>query len=161
MIICSNHISFFDPVAIGLGIKRQICFMAKSEFFTDCGIFVRAFLKACGVFSVKRGSSDIRSVNYAAKLLADSKAVGIFPQGKIVKDGSFEPKAGAALLAVKNHVPVLPVFVWTDGKIRPFSTVTVTFGEVIIPPDDHSLRAARQLTQTIKERINTIGEAKN
>ena len=161
VVLCSNHRSFFDPLAISFGVRRNIYFMAKSEFFTDSGIFVKFFMKLCGVFPVKRESSDLGSVNTAAQLLSKNKIVGIFPQGKIVKDGTFEPKSGAALLAVKNQTPVLPVSIDFEGSIRPFSKITVTFGNLIPPPKDTSLKAARGLTKIIKERITAQLEGKH
>ncbi len=127
--------------------------MAKSEFFTDRGFFVRAFMKMCGVFAVKRNTSDRRSVNKASEILSEENVVGIFPQGKIVTDGTFEPKSGAALLSVKNGVPVLPVSIYVNGAVRPFRKITVRFGEVLMPPDDDSLKTARDFTKIIKEHI--------
>lgn len=161
VILCSNHISFFDPLAVAFGVHRSIRFMAKSEFFTESGIFVRYFMKLCGVVPVRRESSDMGFVNNAAKLLSENKIIGIFPQGKIVSDGTFEPKAGAALLAVKNRIPVLPVSVYAEGKIRPFAKITVRFGDLIQPPKDNSLKTARNLTKIIKERVTAQLEEKH
>lgn len=120
---------------------------------------MRLFMKLCGVFPVKRSSSDIKSVNKANSLLSLGRIIGIFPQGKIVRDGSFEPKAGSALLAVKNSVPVLPVSIYSKGKIKPFSKITVTFGKLLYPPKDTSLKAARKFSKTIKEQITAQLEA--
>lgn len=135
--------------------------MAKSEFFTDCGFFVKAFMKLCGVFSVKREYSDTGALNKASVLLKNGNIVGIFPQGRIVSIKSvFEPKAGAALLSVKENVPVLPVSVFSQGKIRPFSKITVIIGKTIFPEfespaKENSLKAARNLNKLIKKSINT------
>lgn len=161
LIVCCNHISFFDPLVLGFAFRRKIFFMAKSEFFTDCGFFVKAFMKLCGVFSVKREYSDTGALNKASVLLKNGNIVGIFPQGRIVSIKSvFEPKAGAALLSVKENVPVLPVSVFSQGKIRPFSKITVIIGKTIFPEfespaKENSLKAARNLNKLIKKSINT------
>ena len=165
LIICSNHISLLDPVIIAMGVRRHIFFMAKSEFFTDKGFFVKYFMKLVGAFPVKRSTADLHSVSDAASLLNQNKQVGIFPQGRIVNDNtSFELKAGAALLAVKTNAPIIPVSIYCENKIRPFSKITVTFGESIVPNQNdgkQSVKSARKLTQKIKEQISAQLEAKH
>lgn len=154
LIVCSNHISYFDPVSVGLGIARNIRFMAKSELFTDGGRLFSLFLRSCGVFAVERNQADKNAVTTAEKLLSKGKVIGIFPQGGIVRNRQeFSPKAGAALLSVRTQTPILPVSVYAEGKIRPFCKITVRYGEVMIPPADRSLKAARKWNRELETRI--------
>ena len=154
LLLCSNHISFFDPIAIGLGVRRKIYFIAKSEFFTNYGIFVRGFFRSCGVIPIKRGKSDQGAIGTAENYLKSGKQIGIFPQGGISKDRkAFSPKSGAALISVRTQTPIIPVSVFSLDKIRPFSRVTVRFGKPVYPPEDSSLRSARQLSAEIREKI--------
>lgn len=130
--------------------------MAKSEFFTDKGLFVKWFMKIVGAFPVKRNTSDMQSVSDAVSILLSENQIGIFPQGKIVTDDSFDMKSGAALLSVKTQSPVLPVSIYKDGKTKIFSKITVTFGKLIYPADEKSktsIKQARLLTEKIKEQI--------
>lgn len=113
-------------------------------------------MKSMGAFPVKRDMSDMKSVSDAVNLLEQEKQVGIFPQGKIVKDKTFDIKSGAALIAIKTQSPILPVSIHTNKKIRPFSKITVTFGKIIFPAETNSrshIKQARKLTQNIKEQI--------
>lgn len=139
--------------------------MAKSEFFTEKGFIVKIFMKLMGAFPVKRNTSDIKSVSDAINLLEQEKQVGIFPQGRIVRDnGSFDLKSGAALLAVKSSAKILPVSIYTEGKIKPFSKITVTFGHTVIPAknsNERTVKSAKQITQKIKEQISAQLEAKH
>lgn len=50
--LCSNHISNFDPPTVGIKIRRQVRFMAKSELF-DVPV-LGPIIKAVGAFPVKR-----------------------------------------------------------------------------------------------------------
>lgn len=164
LIICSNHISLLDPVLLAMGIKQQIYFMAKSEFFTEKGFFVKIFMKIVGAFPVKRNTSDIKSVSDAVLLLKHNKKLGIFPQGRIVKDNNFDMKSGAALLSIKTQTPVLPVSIYTNGKIGLFSEITVTFGEPVYPlknEEKNSVKQARIFTEKIKGQIVAQLEAKH
>ena len=45
-IIASNHLSFSDPVLLGLGQKRRLNFMAKDELFKN-KFFVHKGLHIC------------------------------------------------------------------------------------------------------------------
>ncbi len=156
-VLCSTHISYFDPVCLGMGIRRKIHFMAKSEFFTEHGFFVRNFFRACGVFPVKRGSADKRSVSTAEALLQKGRIVGIFPHGGISRDGSFSPKAGAALLCCRSSVPMVPAAIITKGKVRPFRKMTVVFGSPIYPGGD-SLRSAREMNRELLKETEKLME---
>ena len=149
-ILCANHTSFFDPVVIGFCIRRRVCFMAKSEFFNGCGKFVSCFMTLCGVFPVKRNSADKACADRAGQLLKNGKIIGIFPQGKIVRDiNSFDPKAGALLLASRFDVPVIPLSIYHEGRIRLFSKMTVRVCEPVYA-DDSSLKSARKAALKLK-----------
>lgn len=136
--------------------------MAKSEFFTDKGKFVKNFMKVCGAFPVKRNSSDLNAVNDAGELLKKGKVTAIFPQGRIARNiNEFEPKAGAALLSVKNNVPIVPVSIYTESRRKPFSKITVRIGKPIENSEDDSIKSARKLTIKVKEQIKTQLEGKH
>ena len=155
-VLASNHISYFDPLCLGMGFRRQIFFMAKSGLFEDHGALAGAFLRSCGVFPVVRGSADVTAVSRAEELLEMGKIVGIFPQGGIrrAEDG-FEPKAGAALLAARKGVPLLPVFISVKGRIRPFARIKVAIGRPLFA-EDASLRAARELNRRLISEMRSV-----
>lgn len=128
--------------------------MAKSEFFTNYGIFVRGFFRSCGVIPINRGKSDINAIVKAEKYINEGRQIGIFPQGGISKNRrTFTPKAGAALISVRTKTPIIPVSIFSLDKIRPLCRITVRFGKPLYPPDDNSLKAARQLSAELKEKI--------
>ena len=156
-VLASNHVSYFDPLCLGFGFRRTLHFMAKSELFTDYGIFVRVFFRLCSVFPVKRSTADTASVNKAASLLKKGCAVAIFPQGGIVNDNCFTPKSGAALLSARCKVPLLPVSIYSKGKIRPFTRITVRIGEPLWA-EDESLRKAKHLNMKLQAKIQSFLE---
>ncbi len=133
LIVCCNHKSLIDPGLIALAFGRQVHFMAKSEFFYQHGTFIKNLLYRLGAFPVHRDKGDVDAIKTAMSLLENAEVVGIFPQGCIVRDGdmSFHPKAGVALLAQKAKAPILPMSIYSEGKIRLFSRITVRIGEII------------------------------
>lgn len=59
-IIASNHMSFSDPVLLGLGQRRRLFFMAKQELFKNK--FFAGLIRALGAFPVERGAGDGKAI---------------------------------------------------------------------------------------------------
>lgn len=106
----SNHRSNLDPLFLGLCIPRFIHFMAKEELFENR--FIGGFLRLLLAFPVKRKTADLSSVRRALKLISSGKALGIFPEGKrAITDDIDEMEKGAAFMAVRAAVPVVPMYI--------------------------------------------------
>lgn len=123
LLVCSNHISLHDPIAIAAACKRQICYMGKKELF-KIPLF-GGFLKSLGAFPIDRKSgSDVGAIRHSISLLESEKAVGIFPQG--TRHPNTDPattpiQKGAGMLVDKTNATVIPVFIQTKKrKITPF-----------------------------------------
>ena len=164
VILCSNHKSVLDPCLLAISVrKRQIFYMAKSELFEGRW---GNLLRRLGAFPVHRNSGDAGSVRTALSLLESGKLLGIFPQGKCVFDATpFQPKAGVAMLAAKSHADVVPACVYCEGRIRPFSQVTVRFGPRIpfadLHVEDGSKTAIKQASCFIAREVNRLLEEKH
>lgn len=108
VLVVSNHASYWDPVVVGCALRRQVHFMAKADLFKIplLGYVIRAL----GAFPVQRGSGDRQAIRRALELLEEGKVVGIFPEGTRSKTGALlDPHRGAAMLALRAKVPVLPM----------------------------------------------------
>lgn len=109
LIVVSNHASYYDPPVLLTSVyPREIRFMAKVELFKNP--ITGFFLKKHGAFPVNREKADRKSLQKALELLRQNQVVGIFPEGTRVK--SKEERQvfrGAAYLAFKAKVPILPV----------------------------------------------------
>lgn len=117
VILCSNHIHWFDPLLLGVYIKRKIYFMAKAELFKKK--FFAIILKGINAFPVKRGTADIYAIKTSLKLVRNGHVLGIFPEGTRSKDGNLLPaEPGAALIAVKSDVPTVPVRITGSYRFR-------------------------------------------
>jgi len=117
-ILASNHISYLDPIALGVISFRKLSFMARHDLF--CNPFFSWLLTACGVFPVKRDSIDSAALKEALRRLKSAHALAIFPEGRRVPEGTtVRPQAGIGFLAVKADVPVIPVFIKGTGKALP------------------------------------------
>lgn len=109
-IAAGNHASAIDPPMIGLVLRRRAAYMGKVELFSIP--VLGAWLRSVGVFPVRRGQPDRNAVRLSLKVLADGGVLVMFPEGTRSPDGRLQdPEPGAALLALRTGVPVLPVAV--------------------------------------------------
>ncbi len=160
-VMCINHISMFDPVVTSCVIKRPIRFIGKQELFKVP--VLGWYLKSINVIPIKRGAADINAVKTSLKALKDGEVLGIFPTGtRERKNPNAQPKPGAAMIALKANVPIIPVHIEADYK--PFSKVVVTAGK----PVDVSSFEGRKLSQEefasvaelIYKNIKALGDDK-
>lgn len=124
-IVCSNHISNFDPVFLAAFLNRMPRYLAKKELFE---IPVLSWLvKKLKAIPVDRNSADMKAFKSAMEYLKNGELLGIFAQGTRVKEGEMKgAKAGVALFAVKSNAPVIPVCI--TGNYKLFSKITINFG---------------------------------
>lgn len=163
LILCCNHKSVFDPILLALPFRRPVCYMAKSELFTDHGAFVRSLLTRLGAFPVKRNRGDRKALRTAAQILRSGGILGIFPQGGVVaQETPFTPKAGAPLLAGKTGAPILPAAICCSGALHPFQRGAIRFGHMICR-EEFPLRKGsvdiRALGALLAKRVNELLEA--
>lgn len=129
VIICSNHISWWDPVAVGCSVSRTVRFMAKEELF-HVPLF-GWYLRALRSFPVKRGAPDRKAFRTSLEILERGEVLGLFPEGargKGLKVRKAEP--GAAIIALRTGAPVVPVAVASSYRVG--DTLTVKIGEPMV-----------------------------
>ena len=128
-IVCSNHLSNYDPVFLALTQKRQIYYMAKAELFKNK--FLSWLIRTLGAFPVERGAGDGKAINQAEEVVNDGRLLGIFIEGTRSKTGEFlRPKSGAAIIAHQMNVPVIPVCITPKNKkVKVFQKVTISWGK--------------------------------
>ncbi|TMN20694.1 lysophospholipid acyltransferase family protein [Lentibacillus cibarius] len=137
VIICSNHISNFDPPVVGITSPRDIYFMAKGELFEH--VFLRKLLRAIHAFPVKRGMKDRNALRQGLQILEDGKTLGLFPEGTRSKTGTLgKPMAGAGFFALRSNAAIVPCAI--IGPYKPGKKLTVIYGE---PMDMEAHRSAK------------------
>lgn len=163
LVLCSNHISFLDPMFLEMCQKRHVFFMAKEELFKS-KLAVWFFQKQLGAFPVKRGKGDTGALDTAREIVAQGRIMGIFPEGTRSKDGQLgRAKSGAALIASQTGSQVLPVAVVArNQKVKPFHKTRIVFGKPMTlqelhldDPEHPDLRFASRL---IMDRIGELLE---
>ncbi len=127
-LVASNHVSFLDPLVVGVACPRRLTFMARSTLFAHP--LLAAWLRGVGAISLRRGEADPSAVRTAIQLLRQGKPMALFPEGGRQVSGVLgAAKRGVGLLALLAQVPIVPVYV--QGTFQ------------VLPPSAHRLHRAK------------------
>lgn len=159
VLICANHTRNSDPLYIVFALRQKmpLRIMAKEEM-KHWPLVGPLLSKTDLMIWVKRGNADIVAVKAGLKALKSQKKLLIFPQGtrsEEVGDG----KTGAAMMAIRAGVPILPVFI--PAKKLWFRRTPVVIGEAYYPfLEDRkpTLEDYRAVTQDLMNRISKLEE---
>lgn len=160
VLICGNHTTLGDPLYVlcCIGFRPQCRVMAKQELMK---IPVLGFiLKKAGIIGVNRGKSDVAAIKECMRVLKNGEKLLMFPEGTRVKEGETgEGHTGAALLATRTGVPILPIYI--QPKKRWFCKTTVIFGTPYQPEYEGRKPNAedyQRITDDLMRRIHELGE---
>jgi 1-acyl-sn-glycerol-3-phosphate acyltransferase len=162
-ILAPNHFSNFDHFFLGIFLRRQVQFMAKSQLFRFPLDFI---LSHGGTFPVRRGQHDQEAFTTAHTVLRKGGIVGMYGEGGRSRSKKLRsPKAGLGRLALESGVPVTPVVIHGSEHVRElrFPKVTIQYGEPltferVARPDREQCERA---SVVVFERIREMYEALN
>jgi 1-acyl-sn-glycerol-3-phosphate acyltransferase len=159
VILAPNHLSYADWGAVAVfsyEAGRFPVFLIKSSVF-DVKV-VGPLLRKLGELPVYRNRNDAALVlRQAEDALRDGQCVIVYPEGTASRDPGLWPmvaKTGAARLALKTGVPVIPIGQWGAHEVLPYgSTKPRLFPRkrarlVAGPPVDLSAWEGKPLTAT-------------
>jgi len=152
VIFAANHHSHLDTPVLLTSIPepwRHTLFAgAAADYFFRTPVTSALAALAINAVPIERTKVSRRSADRLAELIDAGWSLLIFPEGGRSPDGWGQPfRGGAAYLAVRCGVPVVPVHIEGTGRIlrkgrtlpRPAST-RVTFGSPLRPAPDHDAR---------------------
>ncbi|MFG2086259.1 MULTISPECIES: lysophospholipid acyltransferase family protein [unclassified Spirillospora] len=172
-LLVGNHLSFADHFFGPLPLMRPIFFIGKGEYFTGKGVkglISKAFMTGVGVVPVDRtgGSAADAALQTGLRILAEGKLLGIYPEGTRAPDNRlYRGKTGAARLALKSRVPVIPMAMINTFELMPpgqtYPRLGVRPGVRFGKPMDFSRHYGREddkavLREVTDEIMNAIRE---
>lgn len=154
VLLCCNHISNFDPIVVGIMIKRDVYYMAKEELF-KVPVFGKV-VEMCNAFPVKRGMSDREALRKGLKVLKEGHVLGLFPEGTRSKNGELgKGLAGAGFFALKSEAEVIPCAI--IGPYKSFRKLKMVYGRPIDMTELRKNRAsAEEVTELIMSEIHKL-----
>lgn len=133
-VFVSNHLSYMDTPVVLSRIPVQFRFMAKDGLFKIP--FLGTHLMQAGHIPVPLGDprAAVKSLTIAAQTIRDrGVSVLVFPEGGRSMDGVLRNfKEGAAYIAIKAGVPVVPIALVGTRSILAMGSATFRPGAVTL-----------------------------
>lgn len=134
-----GHRSILDTPIVSLAGPRVLRYMGAENYFKIP--MVGWFLRAMGGFPVERASTDRQALRLAEWVLRNGEPLAVFPESTRQQGPIIQPiKEGAAFLACRAQVPIVPVGIGGTERALPKGArvprprkVTMVIGEPILP----------------------------
>ncbi len=156
VIIC-NHRSPVDPSFIQLATgPRVVHWMVAREYVRHPAL--AWFFRANQAIPVSRGGIDTAATKLAIRLAEEGELVALFPEGRINTSGQLlmPGRPGAALIALKARVPVVPCYCQGSpydgtmlGALVTPARVRLTIGEPIDLSAYHGRESEREVLEEL------------
>ena len=165
-VFVSNHLSYMDSPVILANIPVQFRFLAKSGLFRIP--LLGTHLTSAGHIPVPRDNARaaVKTMTTAAQAIRDrSISLLIFPEGGRSPNGELADfKEGAAYIAIRAGVPIVPIALKGTREVLPFGSGHVRSGPVTmrigdpIPTTQEQSRDRVRVTAELRERIVSLLE---
>ncbi len=165
VILAANHESFADIVVLLACLPLPVRFLAKRSIFR---VPVLGWsIAAAGFIPVDRGdpSRGAATLDAALKRLRNGRSVVIFPEETRTRTGELQAfKKGAALLALRSGLPLLPIGLAGTRRILPPDSLVMSPGRAVVSVGEpievsgSGPKEARRLTERLRAEIGRLRE---
>jgi len=134
-LMVSNHMSFFDVPAVNYPAACGTVGLAARKYK---GTKYEPLFSLYPLIWVEQFSADRRALRDAITVLKAGVSLGIAPEGTRSKVGALiQGRGGAAFVATRADVPIVPACVWGTEKVfkRPRPKVIVRYGKPFRLPE--------------------------
>ena len=155
------HRSNIDTPLAAAVTSRRMRFMGKDSIwkFKPIGWIISSL----GAFPVTRGSADREALKRCIAVLESGEPLVLFPEGTRQSGPVVQPLFdGAAYVAVKAGVPIIPVGIGGSEGVMPKGSKMIyprkcvlVVGEPIVAVADETGRIPRSAVKDITERLTT------
>jgi len=131
VILASNHVSYLDPIFLGVSLPRRANYMAKEEIFRNP--LIAWFLGKLQAYPVSRDRVNSSSIKRTLDLLKKGRVLLLFPEGTR-GDGRtlLKAKPGIAIIAERSGAPMVPVFLEGPEKVLPRGSHRIRLHKVTV-----------------------------
>jgi 1-acyl-sn-glycerol-3-phosphate acyltransferase len=162
-VFVSNHGSYMDIPAALVALPHQFRFFAKKGLFKIP--FLGLHLNRAGHLPVDRTNAraSLKSMTDGARIVRERRiSVLLFPEGGRTAEGLREFKEGAAFIAIKAGVPVVPLAIVGMRELLPMGSVHLRSGKVVvrvgdpIPTAGMTIKDRDQLTEPLHREVAAL-----
>jgi 1-acyl-sn-glycerol-3-phosphate acyltransferase len=159
-VFVSNHVSYMDTPVVLANIPEQFLFLAKSGLFKIP--LMGTHLRTAGHVSVPledvRGT--LKTLQHAATLIREGRSTHVFPEGGRSETGDLQEfKDGAAFIAIRAQVPIVPMALIGMREVLPMHTLRFRRGRVRlrigqpIPTTGLTIKARETITAQARAQV--------
>lgn len=162
-VYAANHTSYMDTPVIFSTLPFQFRILAKKELWTMP--FIGWHLNRSGQIPVDTvgPNATVSSLGSGVRALRAGMPLFVFPEGARTPDGTMQPfLAGAAFLAIRAQVPIVPIALSGVYDLLPIHTrhfypgdITLTVGEPI-STDGLTIRQTEELNTRLRATIEKL-----
>lgn len=166
-VFVANHQSLMDIPVLLAYLPLQFRFLAKKGLFLIP--IMGTHLRRAGHLPVVKGDprASLKSMSQAAQIIRDRGiSVLLFPEGGRSLNGLQEFKEGAAYIAIKAGVRVMPIAMTGTREVLPMGSMQIMSGVVElkigdeIPIDHLTLKDRLELTELLRHKVaGLLGES--
>jgi len=162
-VYASNHTSYMDTPVIFAALPFQFRILARTVLWPIP--FIGWYLNRSGQIPIDTGNprATLSSLGAGVRALRSGLALFVFPEGGRTLDGELKPfLSGAAYLAIRAHVPLVPIALSGVFELLPIHThhfypgeLTLKIGEPI-ETSGMTLRQTDELTAQLRTAIEIL-----
>lgn len=162
-VFVGNHRSLIDTPVVLANIPVRFLFLVNAKYVRLP--FLGTHLRRTGHFAVEPEDvrASMKAMTEAARAVSERKvSILLFPEGSRARGPMEEFKEGAAYIAIKAGIPVVPFALKGTREILPIGSVAVrggpvelVFGEPI-PVEGYRLQDRARLTRLMFDRVSAL-----
>lgn len=159
----SNHTSYMDTPVIFSALPVQFRILARRQLWRIP--FIGWYLNRSGQIPIntENPQASLASLGIGLKALRNGMNLFVFPEGGRTPNGVMKPfLAGAAYLAIRGKVPIVPIALEGVYDLLPMHTrhmfprpVLMRVGKPI-PTEGYTLRQVDELNEKLRETIQNM-----
>jgi 1-acyl-sn-glycerol-3-phosphate acyltransferase len=123
LLIVSNHFSFLDTVAPIHSTRWPLEFIGDFQM-PNAPSIMRVFPNTWQTLKIEQGTPNFEALNASEAILAQDGVLVIYPEGHVHSGPLHKALPGAAYMALRTGVPILPMGTISDNDWKLFKTLT-------------------------------------
>lgn len=162
-VFAANHTSYMDTPVIFASLPFQFRILAKKELWPIA--FIGWYLSRSGQIPIDTVTArgTLTSLGIGARALTAGMPLFVFPEGGRTPDGTLQPfMSGAAFLAIRAQVPIVPIALTGVYDLLPMHThwfypgeLALTIGEPI-ETKGMTTRQTEELNDRLRAAVETM-----
>jgi 1-acyl-sn-glycerol-3-phosphate acyltransferase len=122
LLIVGNHFSFMDTVGPIHTIRKPLEFIGDFEM-PNAPQVMRTFPNLWQTLKIEQGTPNFEALQASEAILAQEGMLVIFPEGHVHSGPLNDALPGAAYMALRTGVPILPIGTISDNDWKLFKTI--------------------------------------